>query len=128
MFSVTVRDDTAYLVAMATGRAELAHLCGLADLAARIAVMKGHRRALVDLLEVQPFLTFTEHLQLGAHVAAAFGPLERVATVVPASQRNGTSEKAAQKHGLRLRTFTVLQEADAWLQERDTPLSKATRP
>ena len=90
-------------------------LCGLAELSARVAVSQGDRRALVDLLAVEPQLTFTEHLQLGAHVAESFAPLERVATLVPVRERKGTSEKAAQKHGLHLRTFTTLEEATAWL-------------
>jgi len=41
--------------------------------------------------------------------------LEQVATVVAAANRKGTSEKAAQKLGLRLRTFTDLGEAIDWI-------------
>ena len=114
-FSLTVRDDGEYLLVAASGDAQLAHLCGLADLCARVARMKGHRLAMVDLLGVTPHLTFTEHLQLGAHCATALSDLRRVATVVPQLERKGTSEKAAQKHGLTLRTFTDVAEARLWL-------------
>ena len=115
MFTVSIDEEGPYLRAVARGPARLGHLCGLAQLSAQVAQAQGHKRALIDLLSVQPHLTFTEHLQLGAHVAESFALLERVATLVPAAERKGTSEKAAQKHGLHLRTFTTLEEATAWL-------------
>lgn len=115
MFTVSIDETGPYFLAVASGKAQLGHLCGFADLSARVAAAKGCKRVLIDLLAVEPHLSFTEHLQLGAHVAAAFGSLERVATLVPASEKKGTSEKAAQKHGLHLRTFTNLEEANAWL-------------
>jgi hypothetical protein len=115
MFTVSIDDAGPYFLAVASGRAQLGHLCGFADLSARVAVAKGYRRALIDLLAVEPSLSFTEHLQLGSHVASAFEPLDRVATLVPQNEKKGTSEKAARKHGLDLRTFTSLEEANAWL-------------
>jgi hypothetical protein len=69
----------------------------------------------MDLRETQQELKFTEHLQLGARVAERLAFVDRVATIVPASSRSGSSEKAAQKTGLRLRTFTDFKEALAWL-------------
>jgi hypothetical protein len=38
-----------------------------------------------------------------------------MATVVPERLRSGNSERAAQKSGLRLRTFVSLREAREWL-------------
>jgi hypothetical protein len=40
-----------------------------------------------------------------------------MATVVPVALRTGNSERAAQKSGLKLRTFTDIGEARAWLRE-----------
>jgi hypothetical protein len=114
-FSVQIDEAKPFLNVRANGDAQLAHLCGLADLCSKVAGLKGHKLALVDLLQVTPHLSFTEHLQLGAHVAVAFGHMERVATVVPVNEKKGTSEKAAQKHGLVLRTFTDVDEAAEWL-------------
>jgi len=115
MFTVSIDDAGPYFLAVASGKAQLGHLCGFADLSARVATAKGYKRVLIDLLAVEPHLSFTEHLQLGAHVATAFAAVERVATLVPPNEKKGTSEKAAQKLGLRLRTFTSLEEANAWL-------------
>jgi hypothetical protein len=115
MFSVGIHEDGSHVLAVASGRASLSHLCGLADLVARVAGMSGHKRALFDLLSVEPDLTFSDHLQFGVHFASALAPLGRVASVVSERERKGTSEKAAQKCGLTFRTFTDLDEARAWL-------------
>lgn len=115
LFNVAVQHGGPYLLVVASGRAHLCDFFGLFDLAARVAQMKAHRRAIVDLLAVEPVLSFTEHLQLGAHVATALAGLDRVATVVDARFKTGTSEEAAQKHGLNLRTFVDIHEATEWL-------------
>ena len=115
MFNVGIHEDRSHVLAVASGRANLAQLCGMADFVATVAHMKGHRRALFDLLAVEPQLTFSEHLQFGMHFASSLARLERVASVVSERERKGTSEKAAQKHGLTFRTFTELDEAWNWL-------------
>lgn len=79
-------------------------------------MVKRYNCVLIDLLAVQPHLSFTEHLRLGEHIASVFSHLERVATVVPLEERKGSSEKAAQKAGLMLKTFVELEAADDWLR------------
>lgn len=114
-FSVTVHHGLPYLLVEVGGPASLADLCGVTDLTATIAG-RGYRRALIDLLAMDhSSLSFTDHLTLGAHAAERLSRLERVATVVTPANRKGTSEKAAQKLGLRLRTFTDLAEAVHWI-------------
>ncbi len=117
LFNVAVQHAGPILLVVGTGPAQLLHLCGLVDLAARVARMGGYRRLLVDLLAVDPELSFTDHLQLGAHAAQMLAGIDKVATVVPREQRKGSSEKAAQQHGLRLRTFSDMHEAENWLRE-----------
>jgi hypothetical protein len=114
-FTVTLHHGRSYLLAEASGPCGIAELSGSADLMRTVAHRLGYRRVLADLRQTQPTLSFTEHLQLGSHIAAALGDLERVATVVQQQDRVGTSEKAAQKSGLRFRTFTDLAEAQAWI-------------
>lgn len=114
-FTVVV-EHGAWLTVRASGPALLADLCGLFNLVAQVAARQGCRRAVMDLQGVSIESGFTEHLQLGAHAADTLRHLERVASVVDAKYRTGTSEKAAQKLGLQLRTFTSLDEGLAWLQ------------
>jgi hypothetical protein len=115
--TLTLRHGPAFLQVDASGPASLADLCGMADLLGTVCARQGYRRALMNLLDVEIALSFTDHLQLGGHVAQQLAPLERVASVVPQRYRTGTSEKAAQKAGLQLRTFTSLQEGLAWVRE-----------
>ncbi|MGZ5180887.1 MAG: hypothetical protein ACXWC2_10440 [Ramlibacter sp.] len=89
----------------------------MADLVGTITAMSGERRAVLDLQAVDIGLGFTDHLQLGSYVAQRLHHLERVASVVPQRYRTGTSEKAAQKGGLQLRTFTDLGEGLRWVHE-----------
>jgi hypothetical protein len=116
---VSVTREDRLLVVKGRGPAALADLKGFADMIATICRDEQREFVLVDLLEVVQDLTFTEHLQLGVHIAERLGFLARMATVVPAQQRSGNSERAAQKSGLHLRTFTDMREARAWLQHGD---------
>ncbi|RYY73128.1 MAG: hypothetical protein EOO24_46630, partial [Comamonadaceae bacterium] len=106
-----------YLLAEGSGPALLADLCGSAELVASIAARMGYRRAVIDLQAATVALSFTDHLQLGTHVAKHLSHLDRVASIVRLDERKGTSEKAAQKMGLHLRTFTDRDEALAWIGE-----------
>jgi hypothetical protein len=114
-FALTVTELEGRLHVVANGDAGLPEFLGLSDMVATVARGHGVRKVLIDLLQVQPRLAFTEHLQLGAHLGRLGQDIDRIATVVPAGQRTGASEKAAQKTGVALRTFTGIAEAADWL-------------
>jgi len=114
-FAVAIAHERDHLAVSASGPAKLADVLGLIDLTATIAKMAGHRRVLLNMLHVEIAFAFTEHLQLGAYAAERLGAMERVASIVDPRLRIGTSEKAAQKMGLQLRTFTSLDEGVQWL-------------
>lgn len=114
---VQVEREDELLVVRGTGEAALADLKGFADMIARICEDEQIERVLIDLLHVEQHLAFTDHLQLGVYIAGRLGFLARMATVVPAQMRSGNSERAAQKSGLHLRTFTDLAEARAWVAQ-----------
>ncbi|MDB5900324.1 MAG: hypothetical protein JWP22_2229 [Ramlibacter sp.] len=115
-FSLRVHHGLPYLMVELEGPATLADLCGAADLVGTTAAKAGYQRALLDLRATESMLAFTDHLQLGTHVAAAMAGLQRVASVASLTNRSGASEKAAQKSGLTLRTFMDIEEARQWLQ------------
>jgi hypothetical protein len=123
--AVTVqREADDLLIVSGQGRAALADLKGFADLIATICAEEHRQRALVNLLDVEQDLAFTDHLQLGVHIAEKLAFLRKMATVVPAKYRSGNSERAAQKSGLKLRTFLSLTEARDWLDEDAGPASE----
>jgi hypothetical protein len=125
-FIVRVHAGPDYLQVDGAGPADLAELCGYMDLVGTVAARKGHTHAVLNLLDVEIALSFTDHLQLGAHAAQQLRNLKRVASVVPERFRTGTSEKAAQKSGLQLRTFTSLVEGLTWLASEAQPASRLT--
>jgi hypothetical protein len=120
-FTASVHHHPEFLLVAGSGPALLTDLCGFMDLVATIAAKSGYRRAVLNLLEVEIALTFTEHLHLGAYAAERLHNLERVASVVSAQNRKGTSEKAAQKFGLELRTFTALDDGLQWVVQEAQP-------
>ena len=117
LFQVAVRHDLPYLLVQASGPATLPEMCAYMDFVAALASRMRRTRAVMNLMEVEVALSFTDHLQLGAHAAARLAELERVASAVPPRYRTGTSEKAAQKSGLRFRTFTSVEEAAVWVMD-----------
>ena len=118
-FSVTVHELPGLLMVDGSGEATLAHLCGYMNLAAEIATRTRCKRVVLNLMGVSINLAFTEHLTLGTHAAHQLQGLERAASAVAPRFRTGTSEKAAQKTGLRFQTFTTLEEALAWVRADD---------
>jgi hypothetical protein len=117
-FVIRIHRESGVLVAEASGPASFATLCGAAAFVGVTTQRSSERRAVLDLLAVDIELGFTDHLQLGSFVADQLQHLERVASVVPQRYRTGTSEKAAQKGGLLLQTFTDRELAMAWVRER----------
>lgn len=117
-FSVSVHHDAGVLVVDGNGEATLADLCGYMNLIAEVANRTGVRRAVLNLMGVSISLSFTDHLTLGAHAAEQLRGLERVASAVPPRFRTGTSEKAAQKMGLKFQTFTSLEDALSWVGKK----------
>ena len=122
-YNVSVLHEPHFLLVEGAGPATLADLCGSIDLVATIASMSGARRALLNLLDVEVEVDFplSVHLQLGMYAADKLRGLERVASVVPLDKRTGSSERAAQKMGLRLRTFTTLAEGMEWIAGSTQP-------
>lgn len=116
-FSVVVDHSREHLLVKASGVALLADLYGYMDLVASIARTMGYRRVVLDLIDTEVQLSFTDHLNLGVYASDRLRHLKRVASVVSAANRTGTSEKAAQQMGLQLKTFTSLAEGVEWVAQ-----------
>jgi hypothetical protein len=100
-----------------TGEAELADIIALIGDIAKLSLSSGDKRVLVNLLSVAEVLKFTDHYSVGEEVARKLTHLERLASVVPAERRTQTSEKVANAKGMRLRVFTTVPDAFAWLTD-----------
>ena len=117
-FTIAVVHGPEFLLVEAKGHASFGDMCGLVDFVRTTAENHGHLRAILDLRNVEIAFSFTDHLALGSHAAHQLRGMSRVASVVDPRLRVGTSEKAAQKMGLALRTFTDIDEAMRWVVEK----------
>jgi hypothetical protein len=100
-----------------TGEATLTDIITLIGDIAKQTLISGDRRVMVNLLSVSEVLKFTDHYSVGEEVARKLSHLERLASVVPAERRTQTSEKVANAKGMRLRVFTTVPDAMAWLTD-----------
>lgn len=110
-------DAPGFLLLQCRGEASLSYFLAAIDEAAAEARRTAATRVLFDVRAVQQFLSYSEHLQLGAALADKLRFMQRVASVVPIEKRSGASEKAAQRNNLNLRAFTDLTQAMQWVQE-----------
>lgn len=99
------------------GEATLEDLHGFINAVAQRTLDGGDHRALADLRQVQESFKFTDHYAIGELVARRLHHLERLASLVPAPRRTGTSEKVAMAQGTALRVFVDEAAAIAWLDE-----------
>jgi hypothetical protein len=112
---LTINHGLPYLVVEVSGPAQFPDHRGVIALASAVCAATPYRRCLIDLREMQTEMPFSEHLQLGTFFGESFRALEKVASVVTPALRLGISEKAAQRMGARLRAFTDIEDAKAWL-------------
>ena len=113
-YSLTVHHGP-YLLLVGTGEAFVCDILGTLDMAAQVARHQNYTRVMFDLMSVEIDFSFADHTLIGMRAAEVLEGLERVATVVNADFQVGTSERAAQKQGLVLKTFSDLVKASEWL-------------
>lgn len=116
-FTIAIDKSEPYLAATAAGPAGLAELCGAAGMVGELVRFDGHARVLADLRDVEPDLSFTDHLRFGNLVWKLLGQLERLSVVVPPGYLDAPAAKAARLAGVPLKTFLHLDDARAWIEE-----------
>jgi hypothetical protein len=113
---IRVGHQETFMSAKVSGSAAPADVHEMLDLLSDESMRMSARRILVDLRRVEENFEFPDHVAIGARAAANLGHLEKVATLVAAGRKRGTSEAAAQQRGVALRTFTSEDEAIGWLE------------
>jgi hypothetical protein len=103
-FSISVESTDPYLVVTAAGPATLAELSGLAAFVAELVKNQGHSRVLALLADVEPLLSFCDHLRFGSLIWNLLGGVARVSAVVPAGYVDAPAARAAQLAGVPVRT------------------------
>lgn len=104
-----------FTVAEVLGEATLANFTHLIAKLHMDSKEKNYRRVLVNLQRTVGVPAFTEQFRIGEMVARRLSHMERVASVVRAEDRTGTSQKVAQAMKMELRVFTDTEAAADWL-------------
>lgn len=131
-FQVSVHRLPEFTSVKVAGPASLENFVQLIANVGKVSRQRGDKRVLVDLLAVEGDLKFTDHFQMGEHVAEALAHLDKLASVVPEGKATHTTEKVALMKGVQLRVFTSMNDAIHWLSQgqapRRGPAEKTTRP
>lgn len=127
-FRITRTPD--YLAVELTEQVQLEPLLELIRKLGHATRSRGDKRILFDLLQLEGDMHTLGQLQIGQMVARSFPHMEKVASVVPAAKITRNSERIAREHGVSLRIFDNLKDAEAWMQakELDDPVAKPVRP
>ena len=113
---IRVSHQDTFMSAKVAGRATVQDVTEMLDILSDESMRMSARRILVDLRQVTEDFAFAEHVKIGARTAVNLGHLEKVATLVAPGRKRGTSEEAALKLGVVLRTFTAKEDAIGWLE------------
>jgi hypothetical protein len=120
MFTMSIESTHPYLTVNAAGPAGLEELSDLVAFIAEIAKDGGHTQVLANLCELEPTMSFTDHLRFGALVWEVLGGLEQMAAVVPPGYLDGAAVRAAKLAGMPMHMFPDLATATQWLGDRRT--------
>jgi hypothetical protein len=119
---------TEHLVVELTEQVQLEPLLSLIRKLGHATRSHGDKRILFDLLRLEGDMHAIGQIQIGQMVARSFPHMEKVASVVPAEKITRASEKIAREHGVNLRIFDNLKDAQTWFREADPPPSPPARP
>lgn len=117
VFTLSIDSTPPYITVIAAGAAGLAELSGLAAFVAEVAKSQAQTQVLADLSEVEPTLSFTDHLRLGGLVWELLGGMQRLAVVVPPGYLDAPAARAARLAGVPLRTFLDAAAARSWMAD-----------
>ena len=113
---IRVSNTERYLSAKMSGRATVADFRQMLDVLLEETMRLSSTRLLIDLVGVEEHFRIDEHVVVSEQAAANFNHLEKIASLVPPGRKKGTTEQAAQKRGVVLRTFMSEADAIAWLE------------
>lgn len=114
-FRVGIEATEPYLQVCASGPASLTELCALAAFVGELCARGDHCTLLADVTQVEPDLSFTDHLQFANVVVGLLKKLKAIAAVVPPGYLDAPAARAAKLAGLNLATFLDRTQAQAWI-------------
>ena len=116
MFTVSVQRGPSYLLAVATGPADVHDNCAGVMFVADILRRSGVKRLMFDMTALTPQFGQSGALEVISTLYNTMPPLERIAVLVPKGMSQGLVLEVARHRNVPAMEFANANEADAWLQ------------
>ena len=116
MFTVSIQRGPVYLLAIASGPADVDENCAGIVFVAEILRRTAVRRLLFDMTAMAPQVGQTGVLEVMSTLYANMPALDKMAVLSPGGLAHGLVIEAARHRNVPVREFARACEADAWLQ------------
>ena len=116
MFTVSIESRPDYVLAVATGPADVQHNCSGAVFVADIMRRTGGKRLMFDMTALTPQLERAEALEVISTLYASMPSMEKIAILAPQQGSHGLVLEVARHRNVPAREFDNASDADAWLR------------
>lgn len=116
MFTVSVQTGGCYLLAIASGVADVADNCSGVVFVAESLRRTSAKRLLFDITALAPDMDPQGAMEVISTLYLNMPPLEKIALLVPKGESRGMLKEVAQHRNIAFREFVDAAEADEWLR------------
>src|SRR4051812_45439588 len=116
MFTLSIQRGPSYLLAVASGSADVDENCSGVVFVADILRRTGTRRLLFDMTALTPTFGKGGAIEVISTLYSSMPPMDRIAVLVPPGMSHGLVLEVARHRNVPAREFENPGEADAWLQ------------
>ena len=117
MFTVSIQRRPGYLLAIASGAADVDEHCAGIVFVADLLRRTGTARLLFDITALDSQLGQGGGLEVISTLYASMPPMERIAIVAPPGMSHGLVLEVARHRDVPAREFADAGEADSWLRQ-----------
>lgn len=116
MFTVSIERRPDYVLAVATGAADVHCICSGAVFVADVLRRTGGKRLMFDMTALTPQLERAEALEVISTLYASMPSMEKIAILAPQQGSHGLVLEVARHRNVPAREFDNASDADAWLR------------
>ena len=116
MFSVGIQRGPSYLLATATGPADVHENCSGILFVTDLLRRTGTRKLLFDMMALEPSYGPEGAIEVISTLYSSMPEMEKIAVLVPAGMSKGIILEVARHRGVTAREFADVRAADEWLR------------
>ena len=117
MFTVGIQRGPSYLLAVASGTADIEENCSGVVFVADILRRTGTKRLLFDMMALTTRFGQAGALEVISTLYTSLPPMEKIAVLVPAGMSHGLVLEVARHRNVPAQEFASARAADEWLQQ-----------